>query len=211
MSADDPRRHSPAASRNREPILAVLREHLPANARVLELASGSGEHGVHFARAMPGWLWQPSDTAPEALASIQAWRRLEQKEGRGDNLRAPVALDVIAGWPDGWRDTTFDAVVAINLIHISPWQATVALMHRAGQYLAENGILFLYGPYRRRGMPTAPGNRAFDEDLKTRNPAWGLRCLESVEAEAAAHGLALDAVVEMPANNLSVVFRRRAA
>ncbi|WP_017430368.1 DUF938 domain-containing protein [Vreelandella jeotgali] len=203
------RRESPAAQRNREPILAVLREHLPSRARVLELASGSGEHGVHFARAMPGWRWQPSDTADSALASIAAWRRHEHQAGRGDNLLAPVALDVTAGWPETWQGTEFDAVVALNLIHISPWHLTTALMQQAGDHLGEGGVLFLYGPYRRDGRHTSASNEAFDRDLQARNPAWGIRDLEKVEAEAAANGLIREAIVDMPANNLSVIFRRR--
>lgn len=202
------RRKSPAARRNRDPILAVLREHLPPRARVLELASGSGEHAAHFTQAMPGWQWQPSDTDSKALASIAAWRGHEQQQGRGANLLAPVELDVTADWPEKCRGAAFDAMVAINLIHIAPWNVTAALMRRAGEHLAGNGALFLYGPYRRGGRHTAASNEAFDRDLQARNPAWGIRDLESVEAEAAANGLALEAVVAMPANNVSVVFRR---
>lgn len=216
-AADDRRLKSPSTARNRDPILAVLREHVPPRARVLELASGSGEHGVHFTRAMPGWQWQPSDSEPRALASIEAWRRHGRKVGPGrevaetDNLLAPVALDVIANWPSRWQATPFDAIVAINLIHISPWRVTQALMRRADEYLNDDGVLFLYGPYRRGGQHTAPSNRAFDADLRARDPAWGVRDLERVEAEAVANGLVLDQVVDMPANNLSVIFRRRAA
>lgn len=214
MSAiGDMRLKSPSTARNRDPILTVLREYLPPRARMLELASGSGEHGVYFTQAMPGWLWQPSDTEPKALASIDAWRRDHHKTGqdtgRVGNLLAPVELDVAGDWPAEWRDTRFDAIVAINLIHISPWQVTEALMQRAGEYLSADGMLFLYGPYRRNGQHTAPSNQAFDTDLKARNPSWGVRDLESIEAQAAANGLVLDQVVEMPANNLSVIFRRR--
>lgn len=221
MSAvGDMRLKSPATARNRDPILAVLRGHLPSQARVLELASGSGEHGVHFTQAMPGWEWQPSDTEPRALASIDAWRRYSQQAGqdtepeagqqsnRAENLLAPVALDVTASWPSELQTTSFDAIVAINLIHISPWRVTEALMRQAGEYLNDNGVLFLYGPYRRHGQHTAPSNQAFDADLRARDPSWGVRDLESVEVEAAANGLVLDRVVEMPANNLSVIFRR---
>lgn len=206
MSAiGDKRLKSPATARNRAPILAVLREHLPFQARVLELASGSGEHGVHFIQAMPGWQWQPSDTEPRALASIEAWRQSLANE----SLLAPISLDVTARWPSELRVTSLDAIVAINLIHISPWRVTEALMRRANEYLGDNGVLLLYGPYRRGGQHTAASNQAFDADLKARNPSWGVRDLESVEAEAAANGLVLEQVVEMPANNLSVVFRRR--
>lgn len=215
MSAvGDMRLKSPATARNRDPILAVLREHLPSQARVLELASGSGEHGVHFTQAMPGWEWQPSDTEPRALASIDAWRRHSQRAGQerepAENLLAPVALDVTASWPSEWQAAPFDAIVAINLVHISPWRVTEALMRRAGDYLNDNGVLFLYGPYRRHGQHTAPSNQAFDADLRARDPSWGVRDLESVEAEANHNGLVLEQVVDMPANNLSVIFRRRA-
>lgn len=214
MSAvGDLRLKSPSTARNRDPILAVLREHLPVEARVLELASGSGEHGVYFTQAMPSWQWQPSDTEPRALASIDAWRRHSQVAGpeneRVENLRTPVELDVTADWPDEWRERIFDAIVAINLIHISPWCVTQALMQRAGEYLSAGGVLFLYGPYRRNGQHTAPSNQAFDADLQARDSTWGVRDLEDVEAEAAANGLVLDQIVEMPANNLSVIFRRR--
>jgi len=210
MSAfDDRRLQSLATARNRDPILTVLREHLAPQARVLELASGSGEHGVHFAQAMPGWQWQPSDTTSAALASISAWQDKGLNEGRCNNLLAPIALDVTARWPAEWQAAAFDAIVAINLIHISPWQVTQTLMQRAREYLSDDGVLFLYGPYRRGGQHTAPSNQAFDADLKTRDPSWGLRDLERVEAEAAANGLVLERVMEMPANNLSVVFRRR--
>lgn len=203
---------SPSTARNRAPILSVLREYLPVKAQVLELASGSGEHGVHFTQAMPGWQWQPSDTEPEALASIEAWRRHCLKEvspsERHENLFAPVALDVTAPWPTEWLNTQFDAIVAINLIHISPWRVTQALMQRAGEYLSTGGVLVLYGPYRRGGQHTAPSNQAFDANLQARDPAWGVRNLEDVQAEAGANGLVLEEVVDMPANNLSVIFRR---
>lgn len=192
---------SPAAARNREPILAVLEEVLPARARVLELASGSGEHGLHFASAMPGWQWQPSDVDVHSLASIEAWR---ETSGPG-NLMAPIRLDATGAWPD----ETYDAIVAINLVHISPWEVTEALMARAGERLSVGGALYLYGPYRREGRHTAPSNAAFDEDLRRRDARWGIRDLETVVEAARPHGLAFETVVEMPANNLSVVLRRR--
>ncbi len=198
----DPRRQSPAAARNCRPILEVLKQWLPERARVLELASGSGEHALAFATAMPGWQWQPSDPAAPALASIAAWR-----EGAAlPNLRAPIRLD--ATDPDGWPAESFDAIVAINLIHISPWAVTEALMARAGERLVPGGVLYLYGPYRRCGEHTAPSNAAFDADLRRRDPRWGVRDLEAVAAEAERHGLALQRVVEMPANNLSVLLVR---
>ncbi|WP_416140766.1 DUF938 domain-containing protein [Halomonas sp. HK25] len=198
----DPRLHSPAAARNRQPILEALAQVLPGRARVLEVASGSGEHALHCAAAMPGWIWQPSDSTPEALASIAAWR--EQAEL--PNLAEPIRLDATV--PDSWTAGPFEAIVAINLIHISPWAVTEALMARAGERLVPGGVLYLYGPYRRGGQPTSPGNAAFDADLRRRDPRWGVRDLDEVTAEAARHGLALARLVEMPANNLSVVLSR---
>ncbi|WP_104203496.1 DUF938 domain-containing protein [Billgrantia saliphila] len=190
---------SPAAARNRQPILDVLSLVLPEHARVLEVASGSGEHGVHFARAKPGWMWQPSDPNSEARISIGAWR---EHSGLG-NLLDPVPLDVMSVWPSG----PFDAVVAINLVHISPWEATEALVARAAERLVEGGVLFLYGPYRRDGRHTAESNAAFDADLRARDPRWGVRDLERVVSEAQPHGFMLEQAIEMPANNLSVVLR----
>ncbi|WP_223111499.1 DUF938 domain-containing protein [Billgrantia pellis] len=194
------RMQSPAAARNRQPILDVLSRVLPEQARVLEVASGSGEHGVHFARAKPGWIWQPSDPNPEARGSIAAWR----EHAELGNLLEPMPLDVGGVWPAG----PFEGIVAINLIHISPWEVTEALVAQAAERLVEGGVLFLYGPYRRDGRHTAKSNAAFDVDLRARDPRWGVRDLESVVAEAQPHGFMLEQTIEMPANNLSVVFRR---
>jgi SAM-dependent methyltransferase len=196
----DPRLQSPAAARNRQPILEVLRTVLPDRARVLEIASGSGEHAFHFAGAEPGWIWQPSDPHPHALASIAAWRA----QADLPNLRYPLPLDVTADWPTG----EWDAIVAINLLHIAPWEVAEALMARAGACLVPGGVLYFYGPYRRGGQHTAPSNAAFDADLKRRDPRWGVRELDEVVAEAERHGLALEKTVAMPANNLSLVLRR---
>ncbi|RDB42986.1 DUF938 domain-containing protein [Halomonas sp. DQ26W] len=191
--------HSPSTARNRQPILAVLQDVLPVKANILEVASGSGEHGVYCATAMPGWEWQPSEPNPHARRSIEAWR-----EHAGlPNLRSPLALDVTTLCPAG----PFDAILAINLIHISPWEVTEALTACAGRRLSEGGVLYLYGPYRRKGRHTAPSNEAFDADLKSRDPSWGVRELEAVVAQAEQHGLVLERVVDMPANNLSVVLR----
>jgi len=199
----DFRLQSPAAARNRGPILEVLRDVLLARARVLEIASGSGEHAVHFASAEPGWTWQPSDPTHEALASIAAWRETAALP----NLAAPRYLD--ATDPASWPAEPFDAIVAINLLHISPWAVTEALMACAGDRLVPGGVLYLYGPYRRGGEHTAPSNAAFDASLRRHDPRWGVRDLEAVVAEAQGRGLELARVVDMPANNLSVVFERR--
>jgi SAM-dependent methyltransferase len=196
-----PRLSAPSALRNREPILAVLRDVLPASGLVLEIASGSGEHVVHFAAALPGPTFQPSDPAAEALASIAAWT----SETGLPNIRPPLQLDAAA--PD-WPLAAADAIVCINMIHIAPWSATEGLIAQAGRILPRGGVLYLYGPYRRSGRELEPSNLAFDESLRSRNPAWGLRELDAVAALAAAAGFALPKVIEMPANNLSLVFRR---
>lgn len=196
------RQQSPSAARNREPILDALRSVLPAEARVLELASGTGEHGVFFAGAMPGWSWQPSDPDAAARASIEAWRQ----ELALANLLAPLAIDARA--PEWGVAGPFDAIVAINMIHISPWEATLGLMAGAGRLLAPGGVLFTYGAYKRGGAHTAPSNEAFEQWLKGRDPAFGVRDLEAVEAAANAQGLSLREVIAMPANNFSLVFER---
>lgn len=192
------RRHAPAVARNRAPILDVLRPHLPPRGLVLEVASGSGEHTAHFARELPETTFQPSDPDPDARASIDAW-----SEDLA-NVRPALTLDAAA---DGWPVESADAIVCINMIHIAPWEAAVGLIHGAARLLSPNGTLFIYGPYFRQGVATAPSNAAFDRDLRARNPAWGLRDLDAVAALAAARGLAAPHIVEMPANNLSLVFR----
>jgi hypothetical protein len=201
IMADDQRRFAPATMRNRDPILAVLREVLPASGLVLEVASGTGEHARYFAAALRSLTWQPSDPDALARASIAAWRDSAELP----NLLAPLTLDA-AG--NGWSVTAADAILCINMIHISPWSATEGLMRGAGRLLAEGAPLVLYGPYVRPDHPLEPSNAAFDADLRRRDPAWGLRALDAVEACARSNGLSLDRVVEMPANNLSVVFRR---
>lgn len=195
------RRHAPATERNREPILELLRSILPASGTVLEIASGTGEHAIHFARALPGLVWRPSDPDPAALGSIRAWA----EAAKLGNLRPPLLLDAAA--PE-WPITAADAMLCINMVHISPWEATVGLMAGAARLLAKGAPLYLYGPYRRAGVPTAPSNEAFDASLKARDSRWGLRDLETVVALAAGQGLVLDSVIDMPANNLSVVLRR---
>jgi SAM-dependent methyltransferase len=199
---DDCRQHAPATSRNREPLLAVLREVLPERGTVLEVASGTGEHAVFFANALHGLCWQPSDPSAAALASIAAWIAGE----RADNVLPPIALDAVA--PD-WPIRSAAAVVCINMVHISPWSATEGLLSGAARVLPPGAPLVLYGPYRRAVHELAPSNAAFDEDLRRRNPKWGLRLLEDVVALAQEAGFSLDRVVEMPANNLTVVLRRQ--
>ncbi|MGE0741243.1 MAG: DUF938 domain-containing protein [Hyphomonadaceae bacterium] len=200
----DARQHSPSVARNKEPILAVLRRALPATGKVLEIASGTGEHAAFFAAAFPGLLWQPSDPDADARASIAAW-----SEGVG-NVLPPVAIDSRA--PD-WGvepEAPFDAIVAINMIHISPWEATLGLMAGAGRLLRAGGVLFCYGAYKRSGAHTAPSNEQFDAWLKSRDPSFGVRDLEAVDAAAAAHGLRLREITPMPANNFALVFERHA-
>lgn len=202
---EDPRLSSPAAHRNRDPILAVLRQVLPETGSVLEIASGTGEHVVHFARALPALSWQPSDPSPEARESVAA----HTADSGLANIRPVAALDAARGQEAGaWPVERADAILCINMVHISPWEATQGLMAGASRLLPPGGLLILYGPYLRDGVETAPSNLAFDTDLKARDPRWGLRRLETVSAEAAAHGLGLERVDEMPANNLLLVFRR---
>lgn len=197
----DRRLEYPATARNRDAILAVLRGVLPASGQVLEIASGSGEHVVHFARAFPDLTFQPSDPEDAALQSIAAWT-----EGSGlVNIRPPVKLDATF---DPWPVTTADAVLCINMIHIAPWRASEGLFHGAAKLLPAGAPLYLYGPYRRADVVTAPSNEAFDENLKARNPEWGLRDLEAVAKLAGDEGFSAPEITEMPANNLSVVFRR---
>ncbi len=201
MPQDECRQFAPATQRNRDPILAVLREVLPAQGLVLEVASGSGEHAVHFAAAFPNLTFQPSDPDPAALASIDAWA----SESALPNLRPAIRLDAMA---PRWPVTQADAILCINMIHISPWAATEGLVRQAGQLLLAGGPLYLYGPYRQHDVPLAASNAVFDDSLRRRNPKWGLRELEAVAELASAAGFGEPAVTAMPANNLSVVFRK---
>ncbi|HEV2748821.1 MAG TPA: DUF938 domain-containing protein [Allosphingosinicella sp.] len=197
----DERRSAAHVARNAGPIAEVLRGILPDEGLVLEVASGSGEHALYLARAFPHLLWQPTDADPVALRSVAAWRAADGLP----NLLAPVYLDA-AG--ESWPVDSAAAILCINMVHISPWSATQGLLAGAGRVLTPGSPLYLYGAYRRQGVATAASNEAFDRSLRERNPAWGVRDLEDVVAEAAEHGLELASVVEMPANNLSVVFRR---
>jgi hypothetical protein len=195
------RRHAPAASRNRQPILDVLRPRLPADGLVLEIASGSGEHVTHFAANLPALVFQPSDPDGSARASIDAWAHATGLA----NVCPAVALDARS---PAWPVDAADAVLCSNMIHIAPLQAAIGLIAGAGRLLSADGLLYLYGPYRRGGRHTAPSNDAFDRDLRQRNPAWGVRDLEEVTACAHENGLDTPEIVEMPANNLSLIFRR---
>lgn len=194
------RRHAPATLRNRDDIVTILRDALPSSGLVLEVASGSGEHAVHFAVAFPHLDWQPTDADPAALASITAWRA----EAGLPNLRPPLQLDASADWPIAQAD----AILCINMIHISSWNATVGLFTQGARLLQKGAPLILYGPYFRKDHPTAPSNLAFDESLRARNVEWGIRWLEDVNELAERQGFAVEAVHEMPANNLALVYRR---
>jgi SAM-dependent methyltransferase len=192
---------SPAADRNKGPILDVLRRVLPASGLVLEIASGAGQHAAYFCRALPQLTWQPSDPDAHARASIAAWAAQENLA----NMRPPIELDVRA-LP--WPVDRADAIVCINMIHISPWTATTSLFAGAKLTLPANAVIYLYGPYRIGGEHTAPSNAAFDRSLRGQNAEWGVRDLEEVVKVAAGEGFDLVETVQMPANNLSVVFRK---
>jgi hypothetical protein len=191
---------SPAAERNKEPIVEVLREVLPAAGTVLEIASGTGQHVIHFAMTLPALMWQPSDADASCRATIA--QRLEA--ARLTNVRKPLPLDVCE-WP--WPVSgPIDAIVCINLIHISPWPATTALLRGARTLLSPGAPLYLYGPYREGGRHTAASNAAFDAALRAQDPLWGVRDLEEVRRVAKEHGFEHLRITRMPANNLSVVF-----
>ena len=192
---------APAVARNRDAILAALRETMPAHGTVLEVASGSGEHAVHFAAALPGLTWQPSDPEPAYRRSIAAHARAAGLA----NVRPPLDLDAAS---ESWPIARAQAVLCINMIHIAPWAATLGLMAGAARLLPEDGPLFVYGAFREDGQHTAPSNAAFDADLRARDPRWGVRDLEAVTASAAERGLRLERRIVLPANNLGLVFRR---
>jgi hypothetical protein len=210
----DARRYAPATLRNREPILQVLARLLPPTGTVLEISSGTGEHAVFLAPRLAPRQWLPTDLSSLALESISAWRDAEPAE----NLHPPLQLNASAApWPVetgdypstlDWRQYPITAIVNINMVHISPWAACQGLMAGAGRILPPGGMLYLYGPFKRAGQHTAPSNAAFDQSLQAQDAAWGVRDLEAVTALAQEQGLGLLEVVEMPANNLSVVFRQ---
>ena len=194
------KRHAPATLRNRDAIVEVLGDWLPFAGTVLEVASGSGEHVVHFAAAFPAIDWQPSDPDAEALVSIAAW----SAEAGLANIAPPLELDAAADWPT----TKADALLCINMVHISPWAATLGLLAGAARLLPPGAPLILYGPYVEAGTPTAEGNVAFDASLRARNPEWGLRDVDAVKAAAAEAGLSFAERRAMPANNLMLLFRK---
>lgn len=193
------KRHAPATERNRDVIAQTLARVLPTEGLILEVASGTGEHVVHFAKMFPALTWQPSDPDPIALASINAWRA----DSKVPNVRPAMLLDASADWPIAQAD----AVVCINMTHISPWAATVGLLRNAARLLPQSAVLFIYGPYNQRDVPLADSNAAFDAALRQQNALWGLRFVEDIAAEANVSGLHLDLVIDMPANNLSLIFR----
>jgi SAM-dependent methyltransferase len=214
-SNSDRRQYAPATDRNRDPILSVLQDVLPPDGTVLEISSGTGQHAIFFAPRLAPRRWLPSDISPLALDSIAAW----QTDYPCETLYPPIQLDVCqAVWPvepscppalADFDTTSIQAIVSINMVHISPWDATLGLLAGARRLLPIGGVLYLYGPYKRNGQHTAPSNAAFDVSLRSQNPQWGIRNLEDVIEVAIAHQLTLMNVIEMPANNLSVVFQRR--
>lgn len=218
------RRSAPAALRNREPIAEVLSEWLPDAGLVLEIASGSGEHAVYFAERFPALEWQPSDVHPDAVSSIAAWRETTARP----NLRPPLVIDAAhAAWPIDRADAMlninmdsdscddpkpkekggFDVVLNLNMVHISPWSAALGLLDGAATVLKRGGALILYGPWLEVGVETAPSNVAFDQQLRERDPEWGLRRVEDLDAAASERGFALEQTHAMPANNLMLLFR----
>lgn len=216
MTSDD-RQYAPATQRNRQPILAVLQNYLPSTGTILEIASGAGEHASFFAPHFPDCHWLPSDPNPFARASIQAWRQHLPSE----NLYPAIAIDVeTPNWWVNLRETgqqqtgldlqryPISGMININMIHISPWSACQGLMAGAESLLPEQGLLYLYGPFQQNHQHTAPSNAAFDASLQEQNPAWGVRDLDDVIELAQANQLQWIQTVEMPANNLSVLFRK---
>jgi SAM-dependent methyltransferase len=191
----------PAAERNKQPILEVLQRVLPPSGTLLEIASGTGQHAVHFARHLRDWVVQPSDVDPDNLASIRAWR----VEAALPNLREPLHIDVCR---DDWQVPQVSAIYNANLIHIAPWQAALGLARGAARHLLPGGVLIVYGPFRMGGAHTAPSNAAFDASLRERDARFGVRNLEDLLAAAEPHGLTLTQRVEMPANNQTVVLTR---
>ncbi|MDP6473944.1 MAG: DUF938 domain-containing protein [Alphaproteobacteria bacterium] len=194
----------PSFNRNRDPILEVLRDWLPPTARVLEIASGSGQHAIYFQAALPATKWQPSDPDPDCRESITAWA-----ERKKSTISPPLSIDAEA---ENWGISggeNFDAIVCINMIHTTPRSSTDGLMKHASELLPKDGLLFLYGPFKRSGQHVSESNRRFDEDLRRRNPEWGIADVEIIISGAERENLALSEIIEMPQNNLSVIFKRK--
>ena len=202
---EDGRLHAPAALRNRDSILAILREHLPRSGLILEVASGSGEHSIHFGQGLPDHVIQPSDLDQKARASINAWIRASGVA----NVRPAIALDASSEvWSRSWNANEVAAMICINMIHISPWAAAVGLVNGAARVLATGAPLFLYGPYKREGVHTSESNARFDADLRQQNPDWGVRDLEAMIELGEEAGFSTPLITQMPANNLTLVFKR---
>lgn len=204
-SEGDARAFSPSTARNKDALLDALTPHFVPGTSVLEVASGTGEHGIHFCRHLPDIFWQPTDIAKDALQSIDAWHAHEAVE----NYEPPLRLDVTAaGW---WGNLPgdYNAMLCCNMIHIAPWEAALGLIGGAGHVLPEGGLFVLYGPFSKGGVHNAPSNEQFNESLKARNPAWGVRDIDDIEAEAAKAALALEEMIDMPANNRVLIFRKR--
>ncbi|MGY6530510.1 MAG: DUF938 domain-containing protein [Cyanobacterium sp.] len=200
------KQYAPATLRNREPILEVLREVFPQNGSILEISSGTGEHCVYFAPHFPRCTWIPSDISESAIASITAWKQ----ESGHPNIQNPKIIDVTKPqWYESLMDHNIRAIACINMIHIAPWDACGGLMVGAGKILKNGDKLYLYGPYKRNNQHTAPSNEQFDQSLQNRNPAWGVRNLETVVEEAQKSQLFLQKIIEMPSNNFSVIFEKK--
>lgn len=201
----DARQYAPATQSNRQPILAILKRILAQKADILEIASGTGQHAVYFAQQCPSWHWYPSDQSPICRDSIRAWSQFLSV----DNIHPPLDIDATQPfWDIEAQDIQIDAIVNINMIHISSWSACLGLMAGAKRILPPGGILYLYGAFKRDGVHTAPSNEAFDLSLKSRNPEWGVRNLEEVWQVAKSQSLDLQEIIEMPNNNLSVIWRK---
>ena len=213
LTDNDARRSSPSSQRNREPIGQVLQKYLAGNSQVLEIAAGTGEHALYLSTLLAAANWWPSDISADAISSINGWRETAGssalRAGTVLDISRPVEETITALTHAGARPAVFDAIVCINMVHISPWQATQALMRTARALLSEGGLLYLYGPYKRTGQHTSQNNALFDADLQSRNPQWGVRELDDVCELAAEQGLRLLDVVAMPANNLSVILQKR--
>lgn len=199
------RLYAPATERNREPILQILQQYLPNTGNILEIASGTGQHACFFAPHFYPRQWIPSDPDAQSRLSINSWRETCPT----DNLAEALDLDVQKiNWQEPFKSDSITAIIAINMIHISPWLACEGLIKGASKLLITGGILYLYGPYKEKDKPLAPSNEAFDQSLKNRNPDWGLRDLETVVKFAQSCQFKLREVISMPANNLSVIFHR---